>query len=178
MKIVRRTVSCAVLCGILTLSSCRHYAPVARHFLRMPAQYAGGLSTIQRAKWLKANRRSLPDRKTLTASGHLVLPGISTLRGTVLRGVEVLHAAGSPGQGGLAVITKPGDNLNASPHLDLLTYDRSVYTIAAPRIEVSANPAAWRVDSGRKAVTGYSGSGGPVAEVWWSGSGWQSRRLP
>ncbi len=173
-----KIVSHAVLCGVLLLSSCRHHAPVTRHFLRMPAEYTGGLSGIQRAKWIKENRRTLPDRKTLTATGHLVLPEISTLRGTVLRGMEVLHAAESPGRAGLAVITKPGDNLNVWPRLDLLTYDHAVYANALPKIEASGAPAVWRVDPGRKAITGYSGSGRPVAEVWWSGSGWRARRLP
>lgn len=178
MKLARHVLPFAVLCGVQWLSSCRHHAPVTRHFLRIPAEYAGGLSSIQRAKWLKENRRTLPDRKTLAATSHLVLPGVSTLRGTVLRGMEVLHAAGSPGHGGLAVITTPGDNLNVWPHLDLLTYDHSVYANAVPKIGVRGSPAAWRVDSGRKAVTGYTGSGRPVAEVWWSGSGWRARRLP
>ncbi len=173
-----KTVSLAVLCGALMLSSCRQYAPVTRHFLRIPAEYTGGLSAIQRAKWLKENRRSLPDRKTLTATGHLVLPEISTLRGNVLRGMEVLHGAESPGRGGLAVITKPGDNLNVSPRLNLLNYDHAVYANAVPKIKVSGAPAVWRIDSGRKAITGYSGSGRPVTEVWWSGSGWRARRVP
>lgn len=167
-----------VLCGTLLLSSCRHHAPVARHFLRMPAEYTSGLSSIQRAQWLKQNRRSLPDRKTLTATGHLILPEISTLRGTVLRGVEVLHVAGTAGEGGLAVITKPGDNLNARPRLNLLTYDHSVYANAGPKIEISVTPASWRIDPGRKAITGYSRSGSPVTEVWWSGSDWSARRVP
>ena len=173
-----KIVSLAVLCGVLMASSCRHHAPVTRHFLRMPAEYAGGLSGIQRAKWLKENRRGSPDRKTLTATGHLVLPGISTLRGTVLRGMEVLQTVESPGRGGLAVITMPGDNLNMAPHLDLLTYDHSVFASATPKAGGSSAPAVWRIDSGRKAITGYAGSGSPVTEVWWTGSGWRARRLP
>ncbi len=173
-----KIVSLAVLCAVMMVSSCRHHAPVTRHFLRMPAEFAGGLSGIQRAKWLKENRRSLPDRKTLTATNHLILPGISTLRGTVLRGMEVLHVAESSCNGGLAVVTNPGDNLNVAPHLALLTYDHAVYANAAQKMEVSGAAAVWRVISGRKAITGYSGGGSPVAEVWWSGSGWRSRRLP
>jgi len=173
-----KIVSLAVLCGVLMLSSCRHHAPVARHFLRMPAEYAGGLSSIQRAKWLKENRRRLPDRKTLTATNHLILPGISTLRGTVLRGMEVLHVAESSCNGGLAVVTTPGDNLDVAPHLALLTYDHAVYANAARKIEVSGAPAAWRIDSSNRAITGFSRSGSPVAEVWWSGHGWRTRRLP
>lgn len=173
-----KIVSHAVLCGAVLLSSCRHHAPVTRHFLRMPAEFAGGLSSIQRAKWLKENRRSLPYRKTLTTTGHLVLPGISTLRGTVLRGMEVFHVPESSGTGGLAAITKPGDNLNASPHLALLTYDHAVYANAVPKIEVSGSPAAWRVDSGGRAITGYSSGGRPVSEVRWSGGAWHARRLP
>ena len=173
-----KIVSLAVLCGVLMASSCRHHAPVTRHFLRMPAEYAVGLSGIQRAKWLKENRHRLPDRKTLTATGHLVLPGISTLRGTVLRGMEVLHVAESSCNGGLAVITKPGDHLDVAPHFGLLTYDHAVYANAVPNIEVGGAPAAWRVNPGRKAITGYSGSGSPVAEVLWTGHGWRARRLP
>lgn len=168
----------AVLCGAMSLSSCRHQAPVARHFLRMPAEYAGGLSSIQRAQWLKQNRRNLPDRKSLTSTGYLVLPEIATFRGTVLRGMEVLHVEGSAGDGGLAVITKPGDNLNARPRLNLLTYDHSVYADAVPKIDNSVAPASWRIDSARKAITGFSRNGKAVTEVLWSGSGWSARKRP
>ena len=175
---VRRFIHCAALWGAMLMNSCRHQAPVARHFLRMPAAYASGLSSIQRAQWLKQNRRNLPDRKSLTATGHLVLPEISTLRGTVLRGVEVLHVAATAGEGGLAVITKPGDNLNARPRLNLLTYDHSVYADAVPKIDNGVAPASWRIDPARKAITGYSRSGSGVTEMWWSGSGWSARKRP
>lgn len=37
--------------------SCRHYSPVERHFLRVPAHAAAGLSSIDRAKWLKQSRK-------------------------------------------------------------------------------------------------------------------------
>ena len=173
-----KIVSPAALCGALMLSSCRHHAPVTRHFLRVPAEYAGGLSSIQRAQGLKTTRPDLPDRKTLTATGHLVLPEISTLRGTVLRGMEVLYVNGSTGVSGLAVITKPGDNLNALPHLELLTCNHATYTRAAPRTGISIGPVTWRIDSARRAITGYARGGGPVTVVQWSGSAWSVRSLP
>ena len=167
-----------VLWGMLLLSSCRHYAPVTRHFLRIPAEYAGGLSSIQRVQWLKQSRRNLPDRKTLTETGHLVLPAISTLRGNVLRGMELLHAVGPAETGGLAVITLPGDSLNTLPHLDLLTYDHSVFSIDASEPGRMGSPFAWRIDSARKTITGYARGGSPVSEIHWSGVGWIARRLP
>jgi hypothetical protein len=173
----RRLLLFSVLSGAM-LTGCRHHAPVTRHFLRMPAEYAGGLSSIQRAKWLKGNRRMLPGKKALTDTGHLVLPAISTFRGTVLRGMEVLHAPDAGGRGGLAVITTRGEMVGAQPQLHLLTYDHAVYVNAAPKIEFSGAPVAWRMDSGRKSITGYSSGGGPVTEVWWSGDGWRARRLP
>lgn len=37
--------------------SCRHYSPVERHFLRVPAHAAADLSSIDRAKWLKQSRK-------------------------------------------------------------------------------------------------------------------------
>ncbi len=46
--------------GVLFLSRCRHHAPVIRHFLRIPAEYAGWLSSIQRGQWLKQHRRCCP----------------------------------------------------------------------------------------------------------------------
>ena len=173
----RRVLLCAALGSAMLQSSCRHHAPVTRHFLRIPAEYAGGLSSIHRAQWLKQSRKNLPDRKTLTATGHLVLPEISTLRGTVLRGIEVLHIHGSAGRGGLAVLTKPGDNPGMRPRLNLLTYDQAIYTNAGSEIEFGIAPAAWRVDPVRMAMVGFSGGGSPVMEVSWSGSNWRAHRL-
>jgi hypothetical protein len=91
--------------------------------------------------------------------------------------MEVLHVAGSSREGGLAVVTKPGDNIDSRPLLSLLTYDHSIYANAAATNELSAGPACWHIDSGRRSITGYSRSGSPVSEVWWSGSSWSARRL-
>ena len=156
-----KSVKHVVMWGMLLLSSCRHYAPVTRHFLRIPAECAGGLSSIQRVQWLKQNRRSLPDRKTLTATGHLVLPAFSSLHGTVLRGMEVLYAQGSSDTGGLAVITLPGDSLNALPRLELLTCDHSNYTSDAPESGAIGSAVTWRMDSARNTITGSARSGNP-----------------
>ena len=173
-----KSVLCVALWGVLFLSSCRHHAPVTRHFLRIPAEYAGGLSSIQRGQWLKQNRRNLPDRRTLTETGHLVLPAISALRGTVLRGMELLYAGGPADNGGVAAITLSGDTMNTLPHLDLLTCDHANYSCDVPESGVLGSPVAWRIDAARKSITGYARSGSPVSEVSWSGGAWYARRLP
>ncbi|MDB6070489.1 MAG: hypothetical protein JWL81_1660 [Verrucomicrobiales bacterium] len=43
--------------GTVGTVSCRQYSTVERHFLRVPAQAAADLSSIDRAKWLKQSRK-------------------------------------------------------------------------------------------------------------------------
>ncbi|HWB01575.1 MAG TPA: hypothetical protein VG796_01040 [Verrucomicrobiales bacterium] len=165
----------ALFCCAVLLSSCRHHAPVVRHFLRMPAEYAGGLSTIQRARWLKASRRSLPSSKVMTASGHLSLAGTSTKRGRILLGMEMLHVPSPDGNGGLAVVILPGDDVSAPPRLHLLEHQRFVYKESPVR---PAPHAVWRIDPADKTVTGYDRRGAglaPVTVVRWTGTSWSTR---
>jgi hypothetical protein len=165
----------ALFCGAVLMSSCRHTAPVVRHFLRMPAECAGGLSSIQRAQWLKASRRSLPPRKTMAATGYLSLSSTATRRGRVLLGLEMLHVPGPDGNGGVAVVIQPGENPDALPRLHLLEHQRFVYK------ESSLRPGAhavWRIDPAGKSITGYDRRGAglsPVVQVRWTGNSWSGR---
>jgi hypothetical protein len=162
----------ALLCCAAVLSSCRHTAPVVRHFLRMPAEYAGGLSSIQRSQWLKASRRSLPPSKTMAATGYLSLAGTATKRGRILLGLEMLHLPEAGGNGGLAVVILPGENVNEPPRLHLLEHQRFVYSESAYR---PAARAAWRIDAGGKCITGYDRRGAglvPATAVRWTGHSW------
>jgi hypothetical protein len=165
----------ALFCCAVPLSSCRHHAPVVRHFLRMPAEYAGGLSTIQRARWLKAGRRNLPSSKVMAATGHFSLAGTSTKRGRILMGLEMLHIPAPDGNGGLAVIILPGEDVNAAPRLHLLEHQRFVYKESPAGL---APHAAWRIDPAGKTVTGYDRRGAglaPVTVVRWTGTSWSTR---
>jgi hypothetical protein len=165
----------ALFCGAALLSSCRNTPPVVRHFLRIPAEYAGGLSSIQRAQWLKASRRALPPRKVLAATGHLSLSGTSTKRGRILLGLEMLHVPAAGGNGGLAVVVLPGENADAPPRLHLLEHQRFVYR------ESPVHPAtcdAWRIDPAGKTVTGFKRRGAglaPASQVGWTGQSWSGR---
>jgi hypothetical protein len=170
-----RLAALVLCCSAALLNSCRHTAPVVRHFLRMPAEYAGGLSSIQRAHWLKASRRRLPSAKTMTATGYLSLAGTSTKRGRILLGLEMLHVPGTGGNGGLAVVVQPGENPDAPARLHLLEHQRFVYR------ESPWHPAphtVWRIDAAGKTITGYERRGAgmaPVAEVRWTGAAWSGR---
>lgn len=163
---------------VLLMAACRAPAPVAQHFLRIPAEAAGGLSAIHRAEWLKSSKRSLPSRRQLAATGHLVMPGTSTRHGTVLRGLEMLYIPGPDRAGGIAVITHPGDKLGALPELHLFTCDRLTYVPALPPLA----PYYWRVEPDGRRVTGYSVSVGPGSRrqltprtsLIWSGTSWQT----
>jgi hypothetical protein len=157
------------------LAGCRIQAPVVRHFLRMPAENAGGLSTIQRAAWLKASRRSLPSRKTMTVTGQLTLAGTSTKRGRILLGLDMLHVPSPGGNGGLAVVVQPGENPGALPRLHLLEQRRFIYKESPLRPGVHA---VWRIDPAGKSLTAYDrrGAGLSVAEtVRWTGTAWSGR---
>jgi hypothetical protein len=164
----------ALFCAVL-LSSCRHTAPVVRHFLRIPAEYAGGLSSIQRAHWLKASRRSLPSWKSMAATGHLALSATATKRGRVLLGLEMLHVPEPGGNGGVAVVILPGENPGELPRLHLLEHRRFAYTESSFR---PGTHAVWRIDPAGKSLTGYDRRGAglsPVAQVRWTGSSWTGR---
>lgn len=54
--------------------ACRRYAPVERHFLRVPAGYAAELSGIDREKWLKRVRKTPGTVKLAKESNYLQLP--------------------------------------------------------------------------------------------------------
>lgn len=103
------------LCGLLPalvctlLCSCRTKPPVVRHFLRMPAEYAGGLSTVERARWIKSSRGQLPPRRELITTGHLVLPAYASDLGTRLEGMEV-RCQKAGGTGPDAVTVKAGSS--------------------------------------------------------------------
>ena len=75
-------------CGI-GLPACRRYAPVERHFLRVPAVYAGELSGIDREKWLKRSRKLPGSKKVAMEENYVKLPveacpkGIAAFEGEV-----------------------------------------------------------------------------------------------
>lgn len=54
--------------------SCRHYSPVERHFLRVPAHAAADLSSIDRVKWMKPCRKLGGFRETAKTLQTMVLP--------------------------------------------------------------------------------------------------------
>ena len=170
-----RPVVILALCSCTMLAGCRTQAPVVRHFLRMPAEYAGGLSGIQRAAWLKASRRSLPSRKTMTATGQLTLAGTSTKRGRILLGLDMLHTSAPGGNGGLAIVVQPGETPGALPRLHLLEQRRFVYKESPLR---PGSHVAWRIDPTGKTLTAYDRRGAglsPVETVRWTGTAWSRR---
>ncbi len=168
-----------VLCCAVLLGGCRHHVPVTRHFLRMPAEDAGGLSAIQRARWLKSARRGLPPRKTLAATGYLSLPGTTTSMGKTLGGLEMLHVPGNGGGGGIAVVLPPGENVGSRFRLHLLEHQRFLYMETSGKmLGVRASAAAWRIDPAARVITGYDFTGNravPAVEVRWDGSRWYAR---
>ena len=170
-----------VACAALVPAGCRQPAPVIQHFLRIPAESAGGLSAIHRAQWLKAAKRTLPGRKELTATGHLVLPGTATKHGTVLRGMEMLFIPGAGRAGGIAVITHPGDKQATLPELSLLACDRQTYVDASAI--VPQERLYWQLSPTAQSITGCAVSipagGGtilsPRRKITWNGQSWQAR---
>ena len=59
--------------GSVAMVSCRHYSPVERHFLRVPAHAAADLSSIDRAKWLKQSRKQPGFKDSAEASHYLAM---------------------------------------------------------------------------------------------------------
>ena len=168
---------CGLLCALLcvTLSSCRTKPPVVQHFLRMPADYAGGLTTTERAHWLKTSRRQLPPRRELSATGHLILPSFSSDLGTRLDGMEMLYAPGeSAATAGLAVLTRrSGDSRESRAWPLFVSYDHTRYTNAPPHLLRPAESVhSWKMDSTSHTVTGYSSGGHAVLALRWSGHCW------
>lgn len=170
------------------LSGCRHPSDVERHFLRMPAECAGGLSGIERARWLKDSRDSLPDRKVLRASGFLSLPATRVARGIALHGMKVLYVAGDDVSGGLATVTLSGSHPADPARLHLLEHRKFCYIDVTDRVlgPQGTRPTAWGMAPDGHSITGFRvhgrAGGQPVltsvAEVSWTGAGWSLRRLP
>ena len=150
------------------LSGCRSKPPVVRQFLTMPAEFAGGLSSIERAKWMRSARRQLPSRKTLVTTGHLVLPAYASELGTRISGMEVLRVPGTAeGTAGLAVMTAG----HSSPALLRSEPGRFI------KDGTSAPPAAaWHFDHENRTVTGTTVTGTPVVQCRWDGTSWEVRR--
>jgi hypothetical protein len=172
-----RTWLVAAIAAAAMSGGCRQLSPVERHFLRMPADCAGGLSRIERARWLKHSRRSLPSRKTLQRTGYLVLPGTETKRGTMLRSLELLHISGGDGSGGLAVVTTSGTTSNATAQIHLLEHRRFNFTDVTDRVlgGRGAMAGGWRVSPGPPLITGIGARGTVVRQVTWDGRGWTAR---
>lgn len=154
------------LLGAPLLCSCRIKSPVENHWLRIPADAAGDLSTIQRAQWLSEAKPSLPKRRALTATGHLVLPGTATLRGSQFAGAEVLLYSGGSREA-LAVIVQHADSPTARLHL--LTRKGALYTDHTSVIPGGPVAAGWKANGAL--ITGLR-AGGPVT-VMWDGSRWR-----
>lgn len=167
-----------VLCGgVSALSGCRTKAPVVQHFLRVPAECTGGLSSIQRERLFKDSRRMLPRKKELAATGYLALPGTVTGRGDTLDGVEVLHVTGSGAVTGVAVLVIHAGQSARSQSLRLLVAERFIYRDVSA--VVPGGPLIWRMNPASDSITGYRRSEGqgaalPVARFSWNGATWVS----
>ncbi len=165
----------------LLLCSCRTKPPVVRHFLRMPPECTGGLSSLDRAQWLKENRKSLPDKRTLAATGHLELKETVTGHGTAIRSLQMLHMPGTNRTaGGIAVVTVSGESAAATPRVRLLEHRAANY------VEVTgSHPAAraagiskWILNAADRTATGcIEGDGllSPKIEFHWNGQAWKQR---
>jgi hypothetical protein len=164
----------ALLCGLL--ASCRTKPPVVRHFLRMPADCAGGLSSIERAKWLKEARSRLPSRRELASTGHLALPAFSSELGTRLSGLEMLIAPGQvSGEEGLAVVAGAGQGATTMGARLLRCTNGHYHDVTFPVTTLSEK--TWRFDPSRHAVVGITATGRPAVEFQWTGSTWQTHSL-
>ena len=152
----------------LLLISCRFKSPVENHWLRVPAEAAGDLSSIQRAQWLKEARPGLPKKRELKATGHLVLPAASMLRGSQFAGAEVLLFSGSGGEA-LAVIVRRADS--PASRLHLLTRKGALYTDHSRLIPGGPVAAGWKANG---ALISGLRAGGSVT-VMWDGARWQVR---
>ncbi len=150
----------------LAVYSCSFKSPVENHFLRVPAGAAGDLSSIERARWLEEARPSLPKRRELKGSGHLVLPATATLRGTQFAGAEVLLYSGGRKEA-LAVIVKRADSTKSQLHL--LTRQGALYTDHTAVISGSPVATGWKGNGAL--ITGLR-AGGPVT-VMWDGRRWR-----
>jgi len=131
---------------------------------------------MERARWLQDSRRNLPPRKTLKETGFLVLPGTGNKRGTMLRGIEVLHVSAGEGTGGLATVTTSGTSAGAQSRLHLLQHRRFTYLDVTNQVLGRAAPAArWKVSPGQKLVTAIGSGGATVLQVSWDGKTWVAR---
>jgi len=103
------TISCT------SFPACRHYSRVERHFLRVPALEAAGISSIGRAKWLKEARKEpawqdqAREQNYLFLSAATLPPGVRAPEGEVRffpenktgrTGMVALHWRDSPGPAG------------------------------------------------------------------------------
>jgi hypothetical protein len=165
---------CTLLLVLLSsaLTSCRTRPPVVRHFLRMPAEYAGGLSSIERVRWLKEYRKQLPPRRELVATGHLTLPAYATALGTRLNGMEILFAPGqNSGPAGIAILRKN----DSHPAPVFLRYGQACYLRTSPNLSAPGGPpSSWHIDPATRAVIGSTAGGRRTLELQWSGSDWRS----
>ena len=134
------------------LSSCRRYAPVERHFLRVSAEYAVGLSTIDRAKWLKRARKNPDVVRAAKEISHLQLPAI-TLPGNVnvpMGEVKFfLNKEGSPeGMVALHWQGKTGTPKSGGGRLWLLKTEGGRYVLQSATRWHPAGPGPWHYQLG------------------------------
>jgi hypothetical protein len=71
----------AALLAMSSAVSCARFAPVERHFMSIPAGAVGGLSSIDRKRWIKANRKQNDDHRAAAAAGWLELGPYGPLAG-------------------------------------------------------------------------------------------------
>ena len=158
-----------ILIALLPIS-CRTKSPVESHWLRVPAEAAGDLSSIQRAQWLKEARPGLPKKRELKATGHLILPATATLRGSQFAGAEVLLYPGSgSGVEALAVIVRRADSATARLHL--LTRKGTLYTDHTHSIPHGPVAAGWKANGAL--ISGLRAAGS--VNMMWDGARWQAR---
>lgn len=163
----------------------------------MPADYVGGLSSIDRAQWVKASRRQYKEaaresrgQSPFGKDGVIRLSSHSTGLGTSVRSLQMLYAPGQDGAtDGIAVVSVSGDSAASLPRLKLFEFRHSSYLEVTDRFAAarSSGAAEWifngpaRTITGGMRLTSRTGTGGmqilaPTIEFHWNGLAWVQRQ--